>query len=315
MSVALLRSGSLNELSSARCCKGLSRTGSGRRKRTSPSWGRRLPPTHSARVLFRRDYPSPVYCPLRASLRGPERRQWGLCPAGTRWALRPSDALCGAGSGHTLSACPAHEMFEGGRSAMSSTDPQPLACPGQKCPLKAVCRGQAEPGYVLTPGVTTARGGEGFPTAPRGAALRWVGGAKPSKKRVWTVSTPWASDSVVLVPDWAGLGMFLGEWRIFRGSGWFESHLGHSVFAGQAPFAFLLLTKLDFSAASMLDNPRVSRLSCCEPAPKHALNQPGAAGALGEYLLPQRLCSSCSDAVGAREPLVSSGRTVMRMPP
>jgi hypothetical protein len=39
---------------------------------------------------------------------------------------------------------------------MSFTDPQPLACSGQKCPPKAVRQIQAEPGYVLTPGVTTA---------------------------------------------------------------------------------------------------------------------------------------------------------------
>jgi hypothetical protein len=41
-------------------------------------------------------------------------------------------------------------------------------------------------------------------------------------------------DSVVPASDWAGLGMFSGEWRIFRGSGWFESHLGHvfSLFRG-----------------------------------------------------------------------------------
>jgi hypothetical protein len=29
--------------------------------------------------------------------------------------------------------------------------------------------------------------------------------------------TPWASDSVVLASDWAGLAMFSGEWRIFKG--------------------------------------------------------------------------------------------------
>jgi hypothetical protein len=51
---------------------------------------------------------------------------------------------------------------------------------------------------------------------------------------VWTVSTPWASDSVVLASDWAGVGMFSKEWRTFRGRGWFESHLGHvfSLFRG-----------------------------------------------------------------------------------
>jgi hypothetical protein len=29
--------------------------------------------------------------------------------------------------------------------------------------------------------------------------------------------TPWASDRVVPVPDWAGLAMFAGEWRKFKG--------------------------------------------------------------------------------------------------
>jgi hypothetical protein len=59
-------------------------------------------------------------------------------------------------------------------------------------------------------------------------------GAKVDKKEVWTVSTPWASDSVVLVSDWGGLGMFSGEWRICWARGWFESHLGHvfSLFRG-----------------------------------------------------------------------------------
>jgi hypothetical protein len=59
-------------------------------------------------------------------------------------------------------------------------------------------------------------------------------GSKCSQKRVWTVSTPWASDSVVLASDWAGMGMFSKEWRTFRGRGWFESHLGHvfSLFRG-----------------------------------------------------------------------------------
>ena len=28
--------------------------------------------------------------------------------------------------------------------------------------------------------------------------------------------TPWASDRVVLVADWAGFGRFFGEWRICR---------------------------------------------------------------------------------------------------
>ncbi|KQN86578.1 hypothetical protein ASE96_13515 [Arthrobacter sp. Leaf69] len=34
---------------------------------------------------------------------------------------------------------------------------------------------------------------------------------------VWTVSTLWVSDWVVLVPDWAGLRRFAGEWLVFKG--------------------------------------------------------------------------------------------------
>jgi hypothetical protein len=41
--------------------------------------------------------------------------------------------------------------------------------------------------------------------------------AQNGKKRVWTLSTPWASDSVVRASDWAGLGMFSGEWRFSKG--------------------------------------------------------------------------------------------------
>jgi hypothetical protein len=46
--------------------------------------------------------------------------------------------------------------------------------------------------------------------------------------------TPWASDWVVLAADWGGLVRCSGEWRFFRGRGWFESHLGHvlSLFRG-----------------------------------------------------------------------------------
>ena len=37
------------------------------------------------------------------------------------------------------------------------------------------------------------------------------------RKRVCTMCTPWASDRVVLVPDWAGLRRYSGEWRKFKG--------------------------------------------------------------------------------------------------
>ena len=38
-----------------------------------------------------------------------------------------------------------------------------------------------------------------------GSATKWA------KMRVCTMCTPWASDRAVLVPDWAGLGMFGGS--------------------------------------------------------------------------------------------------------
>ena len=38
-----------------------------------------------------------------------------------------------------------------------------------------------------------------------------VGAPKAGKERVCTMCTPWASDRVVRVPDWAGLRMFSGE--------------------------------------------------------------------------------------------------------
>ena len=52
---------------------------------------------------------------------------------------------------------------------------------------------------------------------PDGRLSSLVGGAEVGKKRVCTMCTPWASDRVVLVPDWAGLRRFSGEWRIFKG--------------------------------------------------------------------------------------------------
>ena len=41
--------------------------------------------------------------------------------------------------------------------------------------------------------------------------------------------TPWASDRVVLVPDWAGLRMFGPESSVCKGWNLVESHLGHSI--------------------------------------------------------------------------------------
>jgi hypothetical protein len=41
-------------------------------------------------------------------------------------------------------------------------------------------------------------------------ALKWA------KEGVCTMCTPWASDRAVLLPGWAGLRMFSGEWRKFK---------------------------------------------------------------------------------------------------
>ena len=43
------------------------------------------------------------------------------------------------------------------------------------------------------------------------------GSRQNAKKEVCTKYTLWASDRVVPVPDWAGLAMFAGEWRKFKG--------------------------------------------------------------------------------------------------
>jgi hypothetical protein len=52
---------------------------------------------------------------------------------------------------------------------------------------------------------------------PGGRLSSVVGAVKWAKKGVCTMCTPWASDWVVLVPDWPGLAMFAGEWRKFKG--------------------------------------------------------------------------------------------------
>ena len=74
--------------------------------------------------------------------------------------------------------------------------------------------------------------------------------------------TPWASDRVVLVPDWAGLRMFSGEWRISRAGTRFESHLGHvfSLFRGFLVFfrvhiVHTLASDLMFRVCGVPDRP------------------------------------------------------------
>jgi hypothetical protein len=52
---------------------------------------------------------------------------------------------------------------------------------------------------------------------PDGRSAASLGGTNLAKVRVCTMCTPWASDRVELVPDWAGSAMLAGEWRIFKG--------------------------------------------------------------------------------------------------
>ncbi|MET3934640.1 hypothetical protein ABIE00_002686 [Arthrobacter sp. OAP107] len=115
---------------------------------------------------------------------------------------------------------------------MTYIEAQPSACFTQNCSDRVVRRIAAEPWNGIARGGAAAGRGEGSPKGP--SHSDWFGAQIAHKKRVWTLSTPSASDSVVPVSDWAGLGMFSKEGRICRGSGWFESHLGHvfSLFRG-----------------------------------------------------------------------------------
>lgn len=90
-------------------------------------------------------------------------RRWGLC-------------------GHALFGCPAHEMFEGGRNAMTFIEPRQPACPGPKCLAQVVNRIQAVPGNV----------GEWRPAVvrdsprPEGPSHAGPSGSKCSQKSVCT---------------------------------------------------------------------------------------------------------------------------------
>jgi hypothetical protein len=113
---------------------------------------------------------------------------------------------------------------------MTLAQPKPSACSAHFCSTHFSCDG----GSIPEPGTSSRRSWpagrrwwRGVPNAAKRSSHLYGWGSAYSQKRVWTVSTPWASDSVVPASDWAGLRMFSKEWRIFWGSGWFESHLGH----------------------------------------------------------------------------------------
>ncbi|GAB14820.1 hypothetical protein ARGLB_077_00370 [Arthrobacter globiformis NBRC 12137] len=122
---------------------------------------------------------------------------------------------------------------------MTFNESRSSVCSAHYCSAHFVSRIPAEPGNVVSSQLAWQGGWSwrGIPIAAQGSSHSNGGGSKCSQKRVWTVSTPWASDSVVPASDWAGLGRFLKEGLIFRGRGWFESHLGHSVSAGQRLFS------------------------------------------------------------------------------
>ncbi|MDP9696634.1 UNVERIFIED_ORG: hypothetical protein J2X79_004217 [Arthrobacter globiformis] len=106
---------------------------------------------------------------------------------------------------------------------MTLIESEPTSAAVPTCSAKAVCPRRARtPAVGNTPGCEY---GHGQDSGVRARVTKWF--VNVHQKRVWTVSTPGALDSVVLVSDWFGLGMFSKNGRIFRGSGWFESHLGH----------------------------------------------------------------------------------------
>src|SRR5690348_11600862 len=113
-------------------------------------------------------------------------------------------------------------MFEAGPAAMTLAEPKPSACSAHHCSTHFSCDGGSatEHWNVVSSQLVCggAGGGEGFPTPQKEHHTCMGWGSQYSRKRVWTVSTPWASDSLVLASDQAGLGMFLGEWRIYWGS-------------------------------------------------------------------------------------------------
>ncbi|GAA1257786.1 hypothetical protein GCM10009589_06580 [Arthrobacter pascens] len=76
---------------------------------------------------------------------------------------------------------------------------------------------------------------EGLHEADR-CCIQWV------KKRVCTMCTPGASDSVVLAADRFGLGMFSGRGGFSGGGARFESYLGHSMTPRQRGFCFNVWT-------------------------------------------------------------------------
>jgi hypothetical protein len=105
------------------------------------------------------------------------------------------------------------------------------------CSAHFVSRVPAEPGNVVVSSqlaCAAAGGGEGFPAPQKDRPTRMGWGSKCSQKRVWTVSTPWASDSVVPASDWGRITDVFGGVADLQGRGWFESHLGHvfSLFRG-----------------------------------------------------------------------------------
>jgi len=118
------------------------------------------------------------------------------------------------GSRHAGSYSFRLEMYEGGATRWHSLIPRlPLAR------MLGLGRGPARPrlGHLHDTGRNDGADQTGFLHAYRAAALLLFVASQWSKKRVCTMCTPWTLERVVLVPDWAGLRRFTGEWRKFKG--------------------------------------------------------------------------------------------------
>jgi hypothetical protein len=103
---------------------------------------------------------------------------------------------------------------------MRFTASESSAWSAHHCSAHFLSRVPAEPGNVVSQLACAAAGGgggEGFPAPRKDRHTRTGWGSKCSQKRVRTMCTPWASDSVVPAPDWAGLEMFFGRGSDYQG--------------------------------------------------------------------------------------------------
>jgi hypothetical protein len=123
---------------------------------------------------------------------------------------------------------------------MTFVESQPLACSDRECSANLVRFVPAETGGT---GGRSNGGGcvEVFFGPSRTVhVVGWC--SKGAKKRVCTMCTPGASDSVVPASDRAVLRMFLGEWRFFMGRRPVRVPPRARVFPVQGPFSLRVCT-------------------------------------------------------------------------